>query len=681
MSQEPREKSRSGTPAVPPGIPLPHAHPTTSASPEKKNSVTSASPVGLTSRGAPAASTPRHGTPLQKSLDPVSHRQFSSAQDNTPDNAEIEETRNFGDISLGSPKVRSTRKANAAGSVDQNSGVKQGKVSLSKKQKPIKLDLSVPSDELSMASPVKGSPAASGTAAATNAPQSAVSSHSRPGTPLTGISRNSDSSGPRQTKVLRVVDASKTETPPPPSAAPSLSSVAQGKIRSRRPSLSSAGRPDTPGDVGSDFDMMTSASVSRASSPPPSKIGSAPIRAMTKNQVKKERRMKAKQAEEAIKEEVATAVPEEPVHAPIIGRKRKTKKPSATPSAQATSVSTKESSETENAETAKPEEKADAHIQKSRSPSVKVTETSNSQSDRDTPEPPSDEPWRTHNTISQLIKDAQNSGASLKDLLLNRTASLHVLLAEMHSKGEIDLVNHPLFNPSPLNQRTDMKCQAEDYEFLKLPQYISEENKKVLLNGQPLRINHGTDSLKLRCMITPKGRVLRHLSDEEEERYLELESQIDPATWNEYPSIGVPGLDSTNMNGGLDALFFTPGRFTVAFSDPSSPRMSLATSGAVVSADDQFALDPPSDSGPQSTESDNAHKRPDSAKYPLITPEMDNVFGMSSKELRTFIEQSQRELEISRKDFDAIDKKLAALVKRNKKLAQQALSSVVEVGK
>jgi CCR4-NOT transcription complex subunit 4 len=609
----------------------------------------------------------------------VSRRQTPTISDVPDENAQVEKTRNFGDISLGSPKARSARKPIAIAPTEQPVGHKApvAKGSQNKKPKPIKLDLSMPLEDVPTASPVKESPASSNVIPA-SLPQSSAANNSRPGTPLTGISRNSDSSGPRQPRVLRVVDTPKTETPPPPSTVPSLSSVVQAKIRSRRPSISSADRPDTPGDVGSDFEF-TSASVSRANSPPPSKIGSAPVRAMTKNQVKKERRMKAKQAEEAIKEEVATAIPEEPVQAPIIGRKRKTKKPPTTTSESATS--TKEPSDAENVPIQKAEVKADVGTQKPKASPEKVPDASKPTSDVEVTEPSTDEPWRANNTIAQLIEDTKATGTSIKDLFLERTAPLHVLLAQMQSKGDIDLNNHPLFNPPPLNQRTDMKCEAEDYEFFKLPLYISEENKKVLLSGQPLRINHGVDNLKVRCIITPKGRVLRHLSDEEEDRYLELESHVDAGTWNEYPSTTVPGLDVTNMNGGLDALFLTPGRFGVALSEPPSPRMSFAASGAVVSAEDQFALDPPSESGPTMGETDHAHKLPESARYPPIIPEMDNVFGMSNKELRTFIEQSQRELESSRKDFDAIDKKLAALVKRNKKLAQQALSSVVEVGK
>ena len=72
--------------------------------------------------------------------------------------------------------------------------------------------------------------------------------------------------------------------------------------------------------------------VSRASSPPPSIVGSAPERTKTKNQLKKERKEKSKSSqsqklvEPAQIPEVATAPPvTEPV-APIVARQKKQKK-------------------------------------------------------------------------------------------------------------------------------------------------------------------------------------------------------------------------------------------------------------------------------------------------------------------------------------------------------------------
>ena len=59
-------------------------------------------------------------------------------------------------------------------------------------------------------------------------------------------------------------------------------------------------------------------------------------------------------------------------------------------------------------------------------------------------------------------------------------------------------------------------------------------------------------------------------------------------------------------------------------------------------------------------------------------PDLDDVVGMTDEELRSFAVKSHKELETSRKELDSIDKKLNALVKRNKKLAQQALATTIE---
>ncbi|OKL61253.1 hypothetical protein UA08_03391 [Talaromyces atroroseus] len=702
LSKESQNPSRSGTPSLPPGLPLPHGHPAAAFFKENSSPMSSVSVPAQAPPGLPAS---RRGTPLQKSLD-ISRRQTPAAED-VSENTQVEKTRNFGDISLGSPMARSARKANIASQAEQQPTNKESPAcdpvkGFQKKVKPIKLDLSTPSEELpSYTSPTKEVPVSS-YAAATTMPQSTATISSRPGTPLTAISRNSDSSGTRQPRVLRVVDTQKTETPPPP-AVQSLPSLAQTKIRSRRPSLSPERRASTPADAGSDYEMTTSASASRANSPPPTKIGTAPVRAMTKNQAKKERRLKAKQAEEAIKEEVAAMTPEEPVQAPIVGRKRKTKKPPAVPSEP--SPATKPASDME---TQKKETKSELESQK---PKLTKADTEKAASDESGTKPPSVEPWRANNTIAQLVKDAESTGTAIKDLFLERTGPLHVLLAQMHNSGHIDLNSHPLFNPLPLNQRNDMKCSADDYDKLRQPIDLTEEDRKTLQRGQPIRINGGSDSVQSRCLITPKGRILRHLSAEEEDQYLELESHFEPGTWNEYPAMSATGPDATNLNGGLDALYLNPGRFNIRWvAEPSSPGASLATAGAVVATGDQFALDPPSESAPPNVlsmmEADanrsytgtvrDAHvettarsfaggdlQRTLDVKGTVFgdIAELDNVFGMSNKELRIYIDHSQRALESSRKEFDAFDKKLSALVKRNKKLAQQALGAAVEVGK
>lgn len=574
------------------------------------------------------------------------------------------------------------------------------------------------------------SPSKSGTPVqSTSGAASAITgAASRPDTPATAASRNSDSPAPRQARVLRVVDTSKSETP-------SVASAAASVRRSRKPSMSSVSHPDTPADNVSDYDLYTSASVSRANSPPASRVGSAPVRTMTKSQAKKERKLKAKQAEEAKKEVLSsTPVAEEPVQAPIIGRKRKTKKTPATSADKTgtehgTSDNTQAASKENKEPRDKPEQKSDGGKKaKSKDKSGKDSKVQQPGDEKEAQngaqKPAEEEAWRSNNTLEQLIKDAEASGVPMKDLFVERTSSLPTILAQLHQSGELDLNNHPLINPPNLNQRADMRCVAEDYDMLKQPIELTEENRKQLLRGEPVRVNANSGFLKNRCLITPAGCILRHLSFEEEERYLALEKGLSSSgeSFQEYPSTSITEPDVTNRGGGLDALFATPEKFGICWVD-EAPRTGLTSD----SADGPVMLPDPCptaagfSNGLASLEADSSRSMnwtmgntsdivsataasvrsfaaatakqmigggsngngggSNSGGSGVIRPaDIDDIISMSDNELKTMIEASQREVEVSRKDVDVIDKKFLTLVKRNKKLAQQALGVASELG-
>ena len=542
------------------------------------------------------------------------------------------------------------------------------------------------------------------------APPSALGS--RPNTPMTGVSRLSDSSAPRQHRVLRVVDTPKTETPPPVSANQSVSSnQATAKARSRIPSISSNSRPETPGDGGSEVDQYTSASVSRANSPPASsRIGSAPVRSMTKSQAKKERRQKAKEAE-AKKIETASVLAEEPVIAPIVGRKRKTKKAPASTNAGPSTAAAENA-----AEPAKSNEPADIvvdeRMQKEKVKDKQLKESKPNPTEEKAPVPdtkPAEETWRSNNTVEQMLKDAEASDNSVKELFSERTHPLQMLLSQLHRSGTLDLNSHPLFNPANLSQRFDMKCLAEDYETLKHPIELTDEDRKTLLRGEPVRINADSNMLKDRCLISPRGCVLHHLSPEEEERYLALEKSIawTVDSFQEYPAALITEPDTTNRGGGLDALFATPENFNLCWVDDAAAGLTSGSPTASFSGTENIAPgNPPNVLSAMEADSTRTHNwaiantaelvnataasvrsfAAATAKHMLGAagvvmgniPDLDDVVGMTDEELRSFAVKSQKELETSRKELDSIDKKLNALVKRNKKLAQQALATTVE---
>ncbi|KAJ0421657.1 putative CCR4-NOT core complex subunit Not4 [Aspergillus carlsbadensis] len=695
---------RTGTPSLPPGLPLPQGHAGSALfqgglkSPSLDSSITGPPGFDIPSPSVAESPTPNDDVPEP---DPKEVSQSKPSR-----------TKNAAEISLGSPvakaatRVRAAPKEEPSPAPEKKSETKASAGST--KSKPMKLDLSFNvSPNVSPLPELPSKPEPSAHVLSAHAPALALALDSRPDTPMTGMSRASESPAPRQPRVLRVVDTPKAETPPPPvSAAQSVASFPINKVRSRRPSISSQSRPDTPGDFGSEADLYTSTSASRANSPPASsRIGSAPVRSITKSQLKKERKQKAKDAE-AKKQEVAS-VSEEPIQAPIIGRKRKTKKaPTEAPNPPSESASTSKPSVTvsnEESEKAEPVKKS-----KPSEPAPVPESNPPTPSERKTPvEQKQPEPWRSKNTVEQLLKDAESTGVSLKELFAERTSPLQVLLSQLHKSGALDLNHHPLFNPSNLSQRFDMKCTSDDYDELKQPIELTEQHRKALLRGEPIRFASETNSLKDRCLISPRGCILHHLSPEEEDRYLAIEKSISWAidAFQEYPSIPITEPDATNRGGGLDALFATPENFNVCWVDetsagalsPSSPTSALSpTEAALASA-------PPNVLSAMEADSTRSHNwaiantaeimnatatsvrsfAAATAKHMLGAagvvmgnlPDLDDVVGMTDEELRTFTVKSQKELEASRKELDAIDKKLSALVKRNKKLAQQALAT------
>lgn len=695
---------RTGTPTLPPGLPVPQSH---------LASTLLQSPLDPSSPASPAAFPPPG---LGSDFPPVGTEEVPSRQrspdaEDTPEAAPTStRVKNVSQVSLGSPVPKSAQKARSQ-SKDELTPIGSSVT----KSKPMKLDLPIDTTQPEN-SPSKVE--SSIQSAHGHAPPSAIGS--RPNTPLTGVSRMSDSSIPRQHRVLRVVDTPKNETPPPVSANQSISSnPITAKARSRRPSISSLSRPETPGDGGSEGDQYTSASVSRANSPPASsRIGSAPVRSMTKSQAKKERRQKAKEAEAKKHEAVLV---EEPVQAPIVGRKRKTKKAPASNNEPSSAVpadipepgpepAQPIKTEQEPIEKGVDEKSEAAQKAKAKEKPLKEKPSPVAEKVPDADTKHGEEAWRAENTVEQMLKDAESGGASIKELFSERTHSLQALLAQLHKSGVLDINNHPLFNPANLSQRFDMKCSADDYEGLKHPIELTDEDRRTLLRGEPIRINADSDMLKDRCLISPRGCILHHLSPEEEERYLALEKSIVWAidSFQDYSAVPITEPDVTNRGGGLDALFATPENFNICWVGDAAAGLSPAsptTSGPGTSIPPATTV-PPNVLSAMEADSTRSHNwaiantadlvnataasvrsfAAATAKHMLGAagvvmgniPDLDDVVGMTDEELRSFAVKSHKELETSRKELDSIDKKLNALVKRNKKLAQQALATTVE---
>lgn len=321
---------------------------------------------------------------------------------------------------------------------------------------------------------------------------------------------------PKGPKTLRVLATPKTESPtsgatPPQSAtsaqAPAISATRQSSIV-----------PSTPAsEVISDNASHTSATLSRPSSPPPTRIGSAPVRTTTKSQLKKARKEAMREKTE-LELELAAEHNEVEEIGPIMGRKKKQKKPSKTPSVPITASKASSRPQTPKIEKGDNEKAqkvtAESTSLKKASPVIsesvgksdnKKTKTKGSGGQQTPPEPPAP------------LADVGDDTAE------KPTPTPNVVLQELRSHGEIkDPENLALLNPPPsYNHRSEFR--GDSFHELDPKLVITEEDRAALLAGQPV---HKVQPGGGRIMLTPNGDCVRNLSEAEEKKYLELQARI-----------------------------------------------------------------------------------------------------------------------------------------------------------
>lgn len=334
-----------------------------------------------------------------------------------------------------------------------------------------------------------------------------ASAMSQPLTPATSLS---SATRQLQSRTIRVISTPKAEYPPRliPAASPSIVSVAPSVVASkqisRRPSLSSIHPPGTPvSEKISDNASFTSTSMSRANSPPPSKVGSAPVRQYTKSQQKKERQVRARQAEEVLvkkEDSSAKAITEEPVQAPIIGRKKKTKKPTRG-TTDSTPVVTRPSSPTPK----------DEGFQDRTRPTTPIKESSKEIS----------VPKESKESETPASPVASSSSDHHQKNLLAAAS----ILSSLQKSGEVSSTVLDLFKGAPgINFRFDINQHD-----------LTEQNIPVLSEAQRRQIESG-DAVVLdminnkRVVILPDHSTLPGLTEEEAQRYLELRQRIMSST-------------------------------------------------------------------------------------------------------------------------------------------------------
>ncbi|EON69266.1 hypothetical protein W97_08426 [Coniosporium apollinis CBS 100218] len=405
----------------------------------------------------------------------------------------------------------------------------------SKRQHPGKLDINAATQ-----STIKES-ASDSAKADTPATKGAVMSAtpsvlSRPTTPA-AIATGSPMKRTTAPRTLRVLPTPtpKTEAPPPLSSAsaqqPPLPAVISTRLPSRQPSIASVNLPGTPAsELISDNASVTSASVSRASSPPPmlgGRVGSAPIRKKTKSQAKKDRQERAKQIQEEKDKELAetaeTPVEEEVEHAPIIGRKKKAKKPATSRGGTATNT---------------------PDISRPASPGLVERDeglletTEKATTELPTPPPAKvalrkESPAKEAPPVATEDKDrpAEKSVQTAASVLTSLQASGELLAATVEAMFKTPvagvLQSSPQRRPPgpsgrDSNAHNNVNLLAS---FAEPMPPLSEPDMVRLAAGIPVRLNQ-KGPRSLRTLITPGGKILRALSEDEENRFLELERSV-----------------------------------------------------------------------------------------------------------------------------------------------------------
>ncbi|KAH8816199.1 hypothetical protein F5884DRAFT_213526 [Xylogone sp. PMI_703] len=326
-------------------------------------------------------------------------------------------------------------------------------------------------------------------------------------------------------KMLRVIPTPKADVPAGSIATPSsaTSTVPINFPPSRQPSLASASRlerPATPASENvSDNASITSASLSRASSPPPSKVGSAPVRTTTKSMQKKQRREAQKEKEKSAVEATILKPEPEVEIAPIVGRKKKQKKEKisnntaggstpvvsrpASPGAGAVAVATKTEVITREPLPLAPE--------KPLSPSKDINKAKvNDAKGKSKSKSKNIAPVETTATITEQPEEAPEKQ-------ITPSWALQQLVSSGFIKDPTSL--GLLQPPVGVNHRHEFSGEASNVD-QKLT--ITQEDESALLSGKPVhKIVEGS-----RILLTPSGNCVRNLTPEEEERYLELQSQL-----------------------------------------------------------------------------------------------------------------------------------------------------------
>jgi CCR4-NOT transcription complex subunit 4 len=550
---------------------------------------------------------------------------------------------------------------------------------------------------------------------------------SRPGTPATPASRSSESSVMRP-KTIRITSTISQKPDTTPASAVTEKSITLpsvlGKQRSRQPSVSSISRsrPSTPAIS----DHVYSNDVSRASSPPPSIVGSAPERSKTKNQVRKERKSKAKEATETNSDGPPTPVERKvEEQKPIVARQKKKRKAQdrstvdgdSSPTVAAESIERKIAAAPESTRVTRQQSNKNTkaggnseqanmradHMAIEAELEMKLTVPVAGKEDKVTSSATPKEPY----TLNQLLIDSGKANApeAFKTLLDEHISNIQTLFSQLFDSKQLDQ-SSALFNLPPLTSYRLPPDSRRGADYLdgngytmSSPfgeVYLDSKQKKELQQGSAVRIsdaNRPNDLLR-RSMITKNGRVYRHLSQEEEERALMLErrQEEDEQVYGELGAremLKVDEADLMNIQGGLDELLKHGDRHGISWvmddSENIDGDMDEEDDADYPVGDDEAgelanlaggwqAADPLGAMTATANSKEHGGARHHAQKKSL------NLRAMDIEKLQRTIRETQTEMEHARKEMEAVEKKWVKKGKEAAKWRETILKGKVMVG-
>ena len=454
---------------------------------------------------------------------------------------------------------------------------------------------------------------------------------SQPSTPATAASQTSLPSATRanQSRAIRANPAPKVETPPraaaaSPSVAAATAGSAASKQVSRRGSFASIHPPGTPmSEKISDNASVTSNSMSRANSPPPARVGSAPVRQVTKSQQKKERQARAKQAEEKSEEAPAKAAVKEPVQAPIIGRKKKAKKTATRGTADSTPSVSRPTS---------PPAKEESIQEGTLVTPVKEKKRDTSKVD----------------TRKEEVESPMSPSFTSTDPQQKPSLTAASIFANLEKAGAISSAIQEYFKGvSGLNHRFD--TNHSDIETISQIPTLTDAQHRELQKGEATCVELAGNK---RIVILPDHRTLHGLSHDQAQRYLALRRQA--------------------LNTGDLAMFNSSRREIDRYLPiaPIAPPAAIPTANIRNSSED--------DEENLNLELVNRFVAPSSSTQPMSGRQMPWFRGTVAEEDQRGMgmggisvmgmEEAEQALLQSRKETEGLEKKLNGLLKRNRRL-------------